>query len=80
MRYLLTLLLAGCATVPESPKVQLIPIAVPCTPEIPPRPAFVEDSALKGMPEYTGTIAIWIERRTAIDHADKLRAILEGCK
>lgn len=76
---LLAALVSGCAADPAVPRIIRVPVPVPCSATVPDQPTYADDAAILAMPEYTATLAVWIERRAAIDDAAKVRALLQGC-
>jgi hypothetical protein len=82
IRLLFLLTLTGCSQIPIIQTVEVqVPIAISCLQQsdIPARPHISSDNALKAKEDYDMVMEAWIERSDAIDYADRLEALLEGC-
>ena len=80
MKYLVCLLLAGCATTGAVPEKVLVPVPVPCVKSAPLKPFTMEESALLGMDDYSATITAWTERLLLKSYADRAEALLIACR
>jgi PBP1b-binding outer membrane lipoprotein LpoB len=81
MKYLLVLLLSGCALVSPPKVVQVkIPVMVSCIQSMPTKPSFITDVELIKMIEGNFVTALHIDRMKRQSYEAELEAILTACQ
>lgn len=84
--FLASVLLTGCATVPDEPAVEVrtvtveIPIPVKCKAEVPPPPVYCFDSLRKSDDIYIKTRCFLSDRKKSLAYELQLLTGLESCK
>lgn len=77
---ILTVLLAGCATVPPAPVRVEVPVMVPCMGDVPPRPAYEFDrlpATATGGEIVLALARDWLRGRA---YEAQLEVVIAGCR
>ncbi len=79
MKYLLMILLAGCAAAPRATQEVKIPVAVPCVKAAPARPAFESLALPAGASDGEKVLALARDTLLHFKYEGQLEAALSGC-
>lgn len=80
MKWILALLLVGCASAPQMPQRVEVPVFVPCVKTVPQRPVYEFDQLAPAASDGEIVLALardWPRGRT---YEATLQAIIEGCQ
>lgn len=78
-RLLSSLLLSGCAAVPESVTVH-VPVPVSCIEVVPVRPSLLSDAQLLALDDYALVLSLAHDRRVRQGYQAELEAVIAGCR
>ncbi len=80
MKWIVLLLLAGCASAPPTTQEVKVPVYVVCVKEVPPRPDFEVDRLAAGASDGAKVLAVARDLPRHLMYELLLLAVVEGCR
>ncbi|MDO8039521.1 hypothetical protein [Janthinobacterium sp. SUN137] len=80
MKWMLVLLLAGCASAPPAPQRVEVPVFAPCVKVVPQRPVYEFDQLAPAATDGEIVLALAQDWPRGRKYEARLEAVVEGCR